>query len=72
MFLTEYDQEKVLEQARREERREVTREVKREVEYRVATDMLRDGEPVEKIVKYSKLAEEAIRKIADGLGIAVI
>ena len=64
MFLTEYDQEKVLEQERREERREV--------EYRVATDMLRDGEPVEKIVKYSKLAEDAIRKIADGLGIAVI
>ena len=59
MFLTEYNQEKVLEQERRE------------IEYRVATDMLKDGEPLEKIVKYSRLAENTIRNIAKTIGVAV-
>ena len=53
MFLTEYDQDKVLAQ----ERREAINEDRR----RIATDMLRDGEPLAKIVKYSCLAEEVIR-----------
>ena len=60
MFLTEYDQEKVLLQERRD------------VEYRVATDMLRDGEPLEKIKRYSRLAEDVIRSIANRLGVTVI
>ena len=39
---------------------------------RVATDMLRDGEPLEKIAKYSRLAEDTIRNLAKTLGVAVI
>ena len=60
MFLTEYDQDKVLAQERRE------------VEYRVAVDMLRDGEPLEKIKRYSRLAEEVIRSLANGLGVTLM
>ena len=60
MFLTEYNQEKVLEQVANDERRQT------------AMDMLRDGEPLEKIVRYSRLADEAIRKLADSLGVAVV
>ena len=60
MFLTEWDQEKVLEQERRE------------IEYRVATDMLKKNLPLSLIEEISKLSEEAIRKIANNLGIAAI
>ena len=63
MFLTEWDQEKVLAQERRE------------AEYmaneRVATDMLKDGEPIAKIMKYSRLAESTIRDLANTFGITV-
>ena len=41
MFLTEYDQEKVLEQAANDERRQT------------AMDMLRDGKPLDEIKRYS-------------------
>ena len=64
MFLTEYDQEKVLAYERLESI-EQTNE-------RVATDMLKDGEPLEKIVRYSRLAEDAILKLANSLGITAI
>ena len=57
MFLTEYDQEKVLEQQ------------KHEVEYRVATDMLKENLPLHLIVKISKLSEEAVRNLALSLGV---
>ena len=60
MFLTEWDQEKFLEQERRE------------IEYRVATDMLKKNLPISLIEEISKLSEETIRKIANNLGIAVI
>ena len=60
MFLTEYDQEKVLAQERQE------------VEYRVAADMLMGGEPLEKIVRYSRLAKDAILKLARTLGIGIV
>ena len=60
MFPTEYDQEKVLEQVANDERRQT------------AMDMLRDGEPLEKIKKYSRLAEDVIRSIANRLGVTVI
>ena len=59
MFLTEYDQEKVLEQAVREDRR------------RVATDMLRKNLPLSLIAEISKLSEDAIRKLADNLGLTI-
>ena len=39
---------------------------------RVATDMLKNGEPIEKIVKYSRLAEGTIRNMAQTLGIAIM
>ena len=39
---------------------------------RVAADMLRDGEPLEKITKYSRLAEDTIRDLARNLGIALV
>ena len=60
MFLTEYNQEKVLEQAVSEDRR------------RVARDMLIDGEPIEKIKRYSRLAEDVIRSLAKTIGITVM
>ena len=60
MFLTEYDQNKVLAQERQE------------VEYRVATDMLVDNYPLQAITKISKLSEEAILKLANSLGIKII
>ncbi len=39
---------------------------------RVATDMLREGEPLEKIARYSRLADETIRSLAKTLGVAVL
>ncbi len=68
MFLTEYDKERELELLRREERRETESTVREEV----AKDMLKDGEPIPKIIKYSKLSEDAIRKLAKSIGVAVI
>lgn len=64
MFLTEYDQEKVGAYLRLEAE-EQTRE-------QVATDMLKDGEPLAKIVRYSRLAEDAILKLANSLGVTAI
>ena len=60
MFLTEYDQEKVLHQERRD------------VEYRVATDMLKDGKPLDEIKRYTRLAEDAIRNLANRLGVTIV
>jgi hypothetical protein len=34
--------------------------------------MLKEGEPIPKIVKYSKLSEAAIPKLAKSLGVAVL
>ena len=59
MFLTEYDQEKVLEQAVNEDRR------------RVATDMLKKKFPLSLIEEISKLSQDTIRSIADKLGITI-
>jgi hypothetical protein len=84
MFLTEYDKEREFELLRREERREakkelrqeVQKEVQKEVEIefseRIAKDMLNEGEPIPKIIKYSKLSESAIRKLAKSIGVAVL
>ena len=59
MFLTEYDQEKVLSQAVNEYRR------------RVATDMLMERLPLSLISKISKLSEDAVRKLAKNLGMSI-
>ena len=64
MFLTEYNEEKVLEQERKEAVDNTNK--------RVAADMLQDGEPLEKIKKYSKLSEPEIRKLAEAAGVAVV
>lgn len=60
MFLTEYDQDKVLAQAVNEDRR------------RVATDMLRDNYPLSAIVKISKLSEDVIKNLAHSLGLTIL
>jgi len=57
---------------RREERREASRETESYVREEVAKDMLKDGEPIPKIIKYSKLSEAAIRKLAKSIGVAVL
>ena len=44
--------------------------VKKERE-RTATVMLQDGKPLKEIVKYSRLSESAIRKLAEEAGLAV-
>jgi len=64
MLLTEYDEEKVLAQERKE--------AENKVNERVATDMIRDKKPLEEILKYSKLSEAAIRKLAKSMGVAVL
>ncbi len=38
-----------------------------EVNERVARDMLTEGEPLSKIMKFSRLSEEAVRKLASTL-----
>ena len=43
-----------------------------EANERFDTDMLRCGEPLEKIARYSRLAEDTIRSLAKSLGVAVI
>ena len=58
--MTEYDQDKVLAQERRE------------VEYRVAVDMLKEKLPIALIAKISRLSEDAIRQLAVTLGVTVI
>lgn len=39
---------------------------------RIASDMLLKGEPLEKITRYSRLAEKTIRSMAKTLGVAVL
>ena len=46
--------------------------VEKEINERVATDMIKNGEPLAKILQYSKLTEAAIRKLAKSMGAAVL
>ncbi len=64
MFLTEYDQDKILVQ----ERREAINEDRK----RVATDMLMDNYPLSAITKISKLSEDTIQSLANRLGVTVM
>lgn len=68
MFLTEYDEEKMKEQ----ERKEAFADGVAEANERVATDMLKEKLPLKTITKISKLSEERIRQIAKSLGVAVL
>lgn len=63
MFLTEYDQDKVLAQ----ERCEAINEDRR----RVATDMLMEHLPLSLIAKISKLSEYTVRNLAISIGVIV-
>ena len=47
-------------------------ETEKEINERVATEMIKNGEPLEKILQYSKLTEAAIRKLAKSMGAAVL
>ena len=68
MLLTEYDEEKVLAQ----ERKEAEIRTENKVNERVATDMIRDKKPLAEILKYSKLPEAAIRKLAESIGVTIL
>lgn len=71
MYLTEYDEEKERIRTLREGRAEGRAEGIDDTNRRVAFDMLKDGEPLARIIKYSRLAEDAILSIAENLGISV-
>ena len=83
MYLTEYDEEKERRLAREEAARighdeglaaglaEGRAEGLAAEKERVASDMLRENFPIDMIEKISKLSEDAIRKIAQSLGITV-
>ena len=43
-----------------------------EVNERVAIDMLKEKEPIQKIVRYSRLPEAIIRQLAKSMGVAVL
>ena len=80
MFLTEYNQEKVLEQERREALQEGRQEGRQEriqigvdnTNERMATDMLKRNLPLSLIHDISKLSEETILKLAQTLGVTVM
>ena len=75
-YLTEYDEEKerrlACEEASMIGREEGRAEGRAEANERVATDMLRENFPLAMIEKISRLSEEAIRKIAQSLGITLV
>ena len=65
MFLTEYDQEKVLAYERLE--------VEEQTNERVATDMLMEKKyPLSDIKKISRLSEDVILNLANSLGVTAI
>ena len=68
MLLTEYDEEIVLAQ----ERKEAEIRTENKVREAVATDMIRKNYPLEAIKDISKLPEAAIRKLAESMGVAVL
>ena len=72
MFLTEYDEKKILAQERQEGRLEGRSEGIHEANERVATDMLKKNLPLSLIEEISKLSEDVIRGIAGNLGLAVM
>ncbi|MER2139478.1 MAG: hypothetical protein ABS965_05075 [Succiniclasticum sp.] len=53
-------------------KRHVAEKAKEEEREAVAMEMIKEGEPIDKISKYSKLTEAAIRKLAKSMGVAVL
>lgn len=73
MFITEYDQEKVLEKGHEEAKQEGKEEGKEERNVEVASDMLKAGnQPVSFIAQISKLSETSVRKLASQMGITTL
>lgn len=68
----EIKEDEVMHRTIREIFKEDFDEVEQKTNERVATDMLREGEPLEKIARYSRLADETIRSLAKTLGVAVL
>ncbi len=77
MFLTEYNEEKMKEQERQEGRKEGLQEGlqkgRKEMAVEVATDLIKEGGlSASFISKISQLSEDAVRKLAKSMGIAVL
>ena len=80
MYFTEWYAARELELFKAEERAaaraegyaEGYAEVIQEENERIASDMLKFGEPLDKIAKYSKLSEANILRMAKSLGVSVI
>lgn len=69
MFLTEYNEEKVMEKERQEGRQEGAMEERE----KVASTMLKEGGMSASFIsRMTQLSEEAVRKIAKALGVAVL
>ena len=71
MFLTEYNEEKVLEQERAEGYDEGYDQGRLSQKTEVAEDMLKEGLSMDLVMKISKLQESKIREIAKSIGIAL-
>lgn len=69
MFLSEYNEEKVMEK----ERLEGAKQKEAEVRNQVATDLIKEGGlSASFIARISKLSEEAVQKLAKSMGMAVL
>jgi hypothetical protein len=72
MFLTEYDEEKMKEQERKEAFADGVGAGVAEANERVAADMLKKKYPLDAIKDISRLSEAHIRKLAKSLGVVVL
>ena len=63
---------RVAEKSRRKGLQEGRQKAENEINERVATDMIKDGKPLSEILKYSKLTEATVRKLAKSMGVAVL
>ena len=61
-----------IEMMKRRTEKKAKQEGKLEERKAVATEMIKNGEPLAKILQYSKLTEAAIRKLAKSMGVAVL
>ena len=72
MFLTEWDQEKVLAQERRDSIKQGINQGINQTNERVAITMLRKNYPLSAIEEISQLPKEIIMKIANTIGVNVL
>lgn len=62
-----YDEQEIMKSYVESEVYEATQEARRDEKEETAREMLQNGEPIEKIIKYSRLPKETILKIQKGL-----